>query len=60
MLEIWQKKLATWVESQVAERLKTSRVAEKIRKIGNIRKMLNMDGDAAHCLVFLPEIKLWQ
>ena len=60
MLEIWQKKLATWVESQVAERLKTSRVAEKIRKIGNIRKMSNMDGDPAHWLDLIPEIKRWQ
>ena len=60
MLDIWHKKLDTRVGSQATERLKTSRVAEQIRKIGNIRKMLNMDGDAAHCLVFLPEIKLWQ
>ena len=31
-----------------------------VRKLGNIRKMSNVGGDAAQCPVFLPEIKRLQ
>ena len=41
---------------RVAEKLKTC----DLRKLGNIRKMSNLDGDIAQCPISPQEIKLWQ
>ena len=54
ILDIQYSKRGIRVASRVAKRLKT----QDLRKLGNIRKMSNLGGDAAQCPVFLLEIKL--
>ena len=53
-LDIQYSKLGIRVASRVAERLKT----QDLRKLGNIRKISNLGGHIAQCLVSLQELRL--
>ena len=57
MLDIYHNKLGTRVASRVAEGTKTY---ERLRKLGNTRKMSNLGGDAAQRPVPPPKIKCRQ
>ena len=54
IIDIFHKKLGTRAASRVVKQLKIS----DPRKLGNIRKMLDVGADAAWCPAFLPGIKL--
>ena len=55
-LDIQQSKLGIRVASRAAERLKT----QDLRKLGNIRKISNLSGYIAQCLVSLQKLRLCQ
>ena len=53
-LDIQDNNFGTRSASPVAEGLKT----QDLRKLGYVRKMLNLSGQNSQCPVFLPEINL--
>ena len=55
-LDIQHSKLGVRVASRDAEQLKT----QDLRKLGNIRKISNLVGHIAQCLVSLQGFRLWK